>query len=922
MSLNTGSWLGRYEILALLGTGGMGEVWKARDTRLNRIVAVKRLTERHSDRFEQEARAIAALNHPHICQIYDVGADYLVLEYVEGHTLADRLRNAGGPGLPLDEVLRIAQQIAEGLEEAHRSGILHRDLKPGNVMITTKGTAKLLDFGLAKIASADEDVTRTADGLVVGTAAYMSPEQAEGKPLDARSDVFSFGAVLYEILSGSRAFGGTSALQIMNAVVRDEPPPLRTSPAFDRIVRRCLQKLPGQRFQTMGELRNALEQAGTEPSKPIGRAPSIAVLPFANMSADKENEYFSDGLTEEIINALANMPGLKVAGRTSSFFFRGKDFEFGEIGKRLNVDHILEGSVRKAGGRVRVTAQLITVADGFHLWSETYDRELTDVFALQDEVTNAIARALQVRLSPETSPLRRHAPDLRAYDAYLKALDHWSKSSPKSIVRVKEFLDKAIAIDPEFASAHTSLGLYYSMVAGLGIKPTREVIPLARAAVYEALRIEPGMPEAHALLGVWAGGYDNYDWHGAEQHWRVAMAREPVSCHVRFWYGNHYLLPLCRFEDALVAMEKGLEGDPINLLYRHHLGVCLRNAGRLDDAEAELRRVLELDEDFPMAVGTLGAVLAQRGRLGEALTLTEKAHALTPEANPIVGQLAALRVLTGSASGAEVLLERLRPGTLCGAPTGMAVFHAMCGEFDEAAEWTGRAIEARYPFIVAVLATAPRLHFQVACPGQNDEPAATAVASPEREIERSTMRLLWASVMSVAIATLLWTSGEVAGQATQSSDRRALVGVWQLVSLQDHRPNGDVLDWMGKKPSGTLIYNPDGHMSVQIMRDPRPAGAGSMWSSDGRDLLPSASPSEIRDAYGGYYAYFGTWEVDERARTVTHHIRGSLRPVEVGADYIRPYELSGEQLLLRSAVNAASGEKQTRVITWRRDERF
>ena len=414
MSLTTGTRLGPYEILTLLGTGGMGEVWKARDTRLNRIVAVKRLSGQHNDRFEQEARAIAALNHPHICQIYDVGADYLVLEYVEGSTLADRLRSGRGPGLPLEEALRIARQIVEGLEEAHRSGILHRDLKPSNVMVTTKGVAKLLDFGLATLVSADADVTRTQDGTVLGTAAYMSPEQAEGRPVDVRSDVFSFGVVLYEMLSGNRAFGGTTALQIMNAVVRDEPPPLQTSPAMDRIVRRCLQKSPSQRFQTMGELRAVLEQPATEPSPPVERVPSIAVLPFANMSADKENEYFSDGLAEEIINVLANMPGLKVAGRTSSFFFRGKDVEFEEIGKRLNVDHILEGSVRKAGTRIRVTAQLIKVADGFHLWSERYDRELTDVFAVQDEITHAIAGALQVKLSRDTAPLRRQAPNLRA----------------------------------------------------------------------------------------------------------------------------------------------------------------------------------------------------------------------------------------------------------------------------------------------------------------------------------------------------------------------------------------------------------------------------------------------------------------------------------------------------------------------------
>jgi serine/threonine-protein kinase len=703
MSLTAGAWLGPYEILSLLGTGGMGEVWKARDTRLNRIVAVKRLTEPHSGRFEQEARAVAALNHPHICQIYDVGLDYLVLEYIEGQTLADRIRSSGGPGLPQEEVLRIARQIAEGLEEAHRLGILHRDLKPGNVMITTKGAAKLLDFGLARLASGEVEATQTRHGVVVGTAAYMSPEQAEGQPVDVRSDVFSFGAVLYEMISGSRAFGGTSALQTMNAVVRDEPPSLHTSPALERIVRRCLQKSPGQRFQTMGEIRAVLDQPLTEPSKPIERVPSIAVLPFDNMSADKENEYFSDGLAEEIINVLANVPGLKVAGRTSSFFFRGKDVEFPEIGKRLNVDHILEGSVRKAGSRIRVTAQLIKVADGFHLWSERYDRELTDVFAVQDEITHAIASALQVKLSPETAPPRRRPPDLRAYEAYLKALDQWSRPTAESLVRVKEYLDKAVAVDPEFAPAHTALGLYYSMMASLGMRPTREVIPLARAAVHEALRIDPSLPEAHALLGVWTGGYDEYDWNRADQSWRLALARDPVSSHVRFWYGNHYLLPLGRFQEALDAMAKGLEGDPINVLYRHLYADGLRNAGHFDDAEAEWRRVLQLDERFPMAVVTLGTLCAQQGRLGEALALSEQAYALTPWSHPAVGQLAAVLVRTGETSRAETLLEGLRAGDTWGAPIGLAMFHGICGEFDQAAAWAERAIEERYPRIVGLL---------------------------------------------------------------------------------------------------------------------------------------------------------------------------------------------------------------------------
>jgi tetratricopeptide (TPR) repeat protein len=325
------------------------------------------------------------------------------------------------------------------------------------------------------------------------------------------------------------------------------------------------------------------------------------------------------------------------------------------------------------------------------------------VFALQDELTRAIADTLRVKLSPETIALHRSTPNLRAYEMYLKALDQWARPSSESLGRVKEFLDGAVALDPEFAAAHCSLGLYYSMLASLGIKSTQEVILLARNAVREALRIEPSMSEAHALLGVWAGGYDNYDWREAERHWRVAMSGDLVSCHVHFWYGNHYLMPLGRFDDALTHMKAGLEGDPINLLYRHHLAVAFRNAGRLDDAEGELRRVLELDENFPLAVGWLGSLCAQQGRFDEALALSERVYRLTPWSHPAAGQLAALLDRTGATDRSEALLRELRPGTALGAPAGMAVFHAMSGEFDRAAEWAKRAIDARYPVLVALL---------------------------------------------------------------------------------------------------------------------------------------------------------------------------------------------------------------------------
>jgi serine/threonine protein kinase/tetratricopeptide (TPR) repeat protein len=703
MPLSAGTRLGPYEILSVLGGGGMGDVYRARDTRLERDVAIKVLPEpfaadpNRRRRFEHEARAIAALNHPHICQLHDIGPGYLVLEYIEGKQLH-------GP-MAIEQALPLALQIVSALEAAHQQGILHRDLKPLNIMVTHEGTAKLLDFGLAKLVGMDADVTRTQDGTVLGTPAYMSPEQAHGQPLDARSDVFSFGAVLYEMISGSRAFAGDSTAAVLSAVLRDDPRPIEAPPTLERIVRRCLAKQPQHRFQTMQEVRIALELAATERSStPTEHQPSIAVLPFANMSADKENEFFGDGLAEEIINVLAQVPGLKVAGRTSSFFFREKkDVEFAEIGRRLNVEHLLEGSVRKAGNRIRVTAQLIKVADGFHVWSQRYDREVTDIFAIQDEITQAIAAALRTKLSPGAATLRRQAPNLRAYEAYLKARGDWFKPTPESLARVKEFLERAIELDPDFALPYGLLGGHYTMLSGVGIRPAREVIPLAKAAEHEALRVDPSLPEAHALLGVCAGTYD-YDWSEAERHWRLAMAREPVSRDIRFWYGNHYLLPIGRTLEAVDAMAWGLQEDPLNLLYRHHYAVGLRHAGRLEDAESELRKVLEIDENFPLALSTLGAVCAQQARVGEALALTERASLLMPWANAIVGQRAALLVLTGATSRADALIEKLMPGTAYGAPTGLALFHAMCGDLDRAAHWAERSIEERYPPLVAILA--------------------------------------------------------------------------------------------------------------------------------------------------------------------------------------------------------------------------
>ena len=444
VKLQPGTRLGPYEVLSALGAGGMGEVYRARDTRLDRIVALKVLPARlaaepdRQRRFEGEARAIASLNHPHICQIYDIGPGYLVLEYVEG-------TSPQGPLAP-EEAVRLGLQILSALEAAHGRRILHRDLKPANILVTATGDVKLLDFGLAKLMAADEDVTRTMEGTVFGTAAYMSPEQAQGRTLDERSDVFSFGAVLYELLAGRQAFRGDTPFAAIAAVVNEEPPPLPAPALLERIVLRCLAKQPGDRFQKTTDVKAALAQMAAGPA---AQRSSVAVLPFANMSRDPDDEYFSDGLAEEIINLLAHVPGLKVTARTSSFAFRGKEQDVRRIAEALGVSNVLEGSVRRAGSRIRVTAQLINAQDGYHLWSERYDRELTDIFAIQDDIAQAIAGALQVKLVANPA---RHTPNFPAYEALLKARHHARTYLPEAHARAREYCEQAIALDPQYAA--------------------------------------------------------------------------------------------------------------------------------------------------------------------------------------------------------------------------------------------------------------------------------------------------------------------------------------------------------------------------------------------------------------------------------------------------------------------------------------
>ncbi len=708
MSLAPGTRLGPYEIVAPIGAGGMGEVYKATDTRLGRVVAVKILASEFSERFEAEARAISAVNHPNICALYDIGThegrSYLVLEYLEGKPLQGPLRG--------DDALRVAVQIAAALEAAHRKGITHRDLKPANIMVAEDGSVKLLDFGLAKLAAnGSADVTRTLAGSVIGTAAYMAPEQAEGRPLDARSDIFSFGAVVYELITGRRAFPGDSIASVLTSVLRDEPSPLGSMapPGLEPILMRCLRKHAEDRFQQMQEVRAALEAlrspTQTVPMQAARAEASIAVLPFANLSADKENEYFSDGLAEEIINALTHVRGLKVTARTSAFAFRGEKQDIRKIAETLGVRTILEGSVRRAGSRIRVSAQLINAADGYHLWSERYDAEMADVFAVQDEISSAIAGALKLKLSGELAENRRHTPELPAFEALLKGRHYQFDGTPDGLRRSKEYFEKAISLDPEYALAHAALASYYWSLAFNGLEPAREVMGAARESARKSLELDPSLPEALAAMAVGAATYD-YDWKASERWFQQAMAADSVTAGVRWCYAFYHLLPLGHLDQAVKELERALESDPLNFGMRVALINGLHDAGLDDRAIALSEKALETDKSRWSVYLALARIHAFRGDLAAALDAAERAYRLASWNVRVIAILAAVLIQSGERVRADALVEKLNASANAyGTPMALAVFHAMCGETDAAADWIEKAIEQRDPSVIGYLRT-------------------------------------------------------------------------------------------------------------------------------------------------------------------------------------------------------------------------
>jgi eukaryotic-like serine/threonine-protein kinase len=690
-----GTRIGRYEIVSAIGEGGMGTVYKALDTRLGRTVAIKMLQAGHSQRFEREAQLIAALNHPHICTLYDVGAEYLVMEYIEGAPIE-------GP-LPVEEAVRLAIQIASALEEAHAKGIVHRDLKPGNILLS-KSCVKVLDFGLAKqlfnAPSGDPGFTRTQQGVIMGTAAYMSPEQAEGRDVDARSDIFSFGLVLYEMLSGRRAFPSEHAITAMAAIMRDEPPPLETTSELQRIVARCLRKAPGERFQSIADVKAALERYGS-PSTGAERQPSIAVLPFSNLSSERDNEYFSDGLAEEIINALTRVAGLKVIARTSAFAFKGKHEDIRRIAETLGVDTVLEGGVRRAGSRVRITAQLIAARDGSHLWSERFDRELDDIFAVQDEISQSIAEALKVKLVAGPSAAARPTVNAEAHQAYLEGRYYTYQMTNSALTNARDCFERAIRLDPSYALPHVELGMrgYYQTLFQ-SVRP-RDVIPGALEAVGRALELYPSSAEAYVLRGTIRAFYE-FNWTSAGEDFARALELNPSLAAAHQRRSNWYLIPLGRVDEAVAEAKRGLELDPMNVITRIGEWFALSSAGRVEEQLASARSLLALFPGLWIVCYEVATTCWLHGLYDEAVAAIETGLQNDPGNTHLLGILAAVRGSQGQRDEAARIRSEIEE--MAGRGHVQRFDRALaaegCGDIEQAYEFFGQALDEHEPTAV------------------------------------------------------------------------------------------------------------------------------------------------------------------------------------------------------------------------------
>jgi TolB-like protein/Tfp pilus assembly protein PilF/predicted Ser/Thr protein kinase len=799
-----GTKLGRYEIRSKIGAGGMGDVYLARDRGINRDVALKVLPTNFSSdrerlqRFKLEAQAAASLNHPYIAHIYEVNeidnTHFIAMEFVDGQSLRDFIHSNEAD---LSKLLRYMQQAAEGLAKAHAAGIVHRDLKPENIMISRDGYAKILDFGLAKLIEPQKSWTSSGSevatvlehlsrsGVILGTVGYMSPEQAQGRTaeIDQRSDIFSFGCILCEAVTGSKPFQGEDTIDSLNKIIREPAPSIsllrpELPLALEKIVRRCLEKDPGERYQSikdvandLKELRTDLASSGTHISAPgsqehsiatysgaLAGAPqtvgggttapqghptrasgaeylasevkrntktniiiaglaliaiaagvfalraylrksnpevaidSIAVLPFINQNNDPETEYRSDGLTESIINSLAQLPNLRVIARSSVFRYKGKEADPLAAGRELGVRAVLTGRILQRGDNLTISTELIDVRENKQLWGEQYSQNVSDLLSMQRAIAGQITSNLRLKLTaPDQSRLAKHYTDSpEAYQAYLKGRFHWNKRTAESLEKSVEYLNQAIEKDPSYALAYAGLADTWFSRGWYRYLVPREAYERARAAATKALEIDDHLAEGHAIMAAIKTTYE-WDWPGAEREFKLAIELNPnyATAHQRY---SLYLPITGRLDEAIAEARKARELDPLSLPINENVGDILYLARRYAEAIDQLRKTLDLDPNYGVARGTLAKVYEAQGQYDQALQ--ERLHNAPPET---AAQLKTLFSESGIRGVWQHRLDQLleRSKTEYVSPADIALFYARLNQKDQAFAWLEKAMEER-----------------------------------------------------------------------------------------------------------------------------------------------------------------------------------------------------------------------------------
>ena len=699
---------GRYSLERELGEGGMALVFLARDLRHDRKVALKVLrpeisAEIGAERFLREIKMAAGLTHPHILPVYDSGqADgllFYVMPNMEGRSLRERLET--DRQLPIDEALRITREVASALDYAHRQRVVHRDIKPENILFH-EGNAMVADFGIGKALTGAAGMTQA--GLAIGTPAYMSPEQAGGEEIDGRSDIYSLGCVLYEMLSGEVPFTGPTAQAIMSKRFLSPVPhvkAMRDVPdGLDAVVTRSLARAPVDRFQTSGEFAAALRPVtashrtppGAERSAPAAKA--VAVLPFGNMSADPENEYFSDGMTEEIIGALSKVPGLQVASRTSCFAFKGKEIDLRQVGEKLGVGSVLTGSVRKVGNRIRITAQLVNVESGYHLWSETYDRQLEDVFAIQDELSRAIVDALKLRLTSENDQLVVPTKNLEAYNLYLKGRFFFNRFTEPGLRKSLDFFQHVLLQEPGYARAYAGMADCWCALADDWVAPD-DAYPRAKSAAQRALQHDSELAEAMTSLGKVLCWYE-WDFAGAEKQLRRAVSLNPNYAEAHWTFGSA-LPTVGMMSEAVEEMRKALTLDPLYPQYSRWLGRFLLYAGDYDAAIVQSHKTMELNSDYFQAYLDIGSAYLAQGRPEQALEWYRRGQGLDSSVRSYDAFIVRALAPLGRQEEADEILKRLEDESrqhYIRAEV-LAMGYGAAGHFDKAFTSLERAYQAR-----------------------------------------------------------------------------------------------------------------------------------------------------------------------------------------------------------------------------------